>query len=164
MVITYKNLHKLVFPVFLLESGNWDTSDGLLFIDGEVLDDKNQTGKTLGARRVQTPHKNLCILKRMVSNPNGLIKQRTKYFIDNAGRPFIYEKTLMLPLKYLKINKVVKKDTAALIWVKGHNSPFTIPRPPETGYTWAGLLHVKGLPWMLYEYSEKKLKDTRRKV
>ena len=42
MVITYKNLHKLVFPVFLLDSGNWDTSDGLLFIDGEVLDDKNQ--------------------------------------------------------------------------------------------------------------------------
>ena len=58
MVITYKNLHKLVFPVFLLDSGNWDTSDGLLFIDGEVLDDKNQKRKTLGARRVQTPIRN----------------------------------------------------------------------------------------------------------
>ena len=164
MVITYKNLPKLTFPCFLLDSGNWDMADGLLFIDGELLDDKNQSGKTLGARRVQTPHKNLHILKRMVSNRTGLVKQRTKYFIDNAGHPFIYEKTLMLPLKYLKINKVVKKDTAALIWVKGHNFPFTVPRPTETGYTWAGLLHVKGLPWMLYEYSEKKLKDTRRKV
>jgi len=56
------------------------------------------------------------------------------------------------------------KDSATLIRVKGHNSPFTVPRPPEVGYTWAGVLHVQGLPWMLYEYSETKLKDTRRKV
>jgi len=164
MVIGYKNLHKLVFPVFLLDSGNWDASDGLLYLNGLLLDDKNQSGKTLGARRVQTPHGGLYELKKMVSSPNGLLKQSTKYFIDNAGRPFIYEKSLMLPLKYLKINKVVRKDTAALIWVKGHNAPFTVPRPPEVGYTWAGVLHLRRIPWMLYEYSEKKLKDTRRKV
>ena len=164
MVIGYKNIHKLVFPVFLLDSGNWDTADGLLYLNGLLLDDKNQSGKTLGARRVQTPHSGLYDLKKMVSSPNGLLKQSTKYFIDNVGRPFIYEKTLMLPLKYLKINKVVRKDTAALIWVKGHNAPFTVPRPPEVGYTWAGILHIRNLPWMLYEYSEKKLKDTRRKV
>jgi len=164
MVIGYKNIHKLVFPVFLLDSGNWDTADGLLYLNGLLLDDKNQAGKTLGARRVQTPHSSLYDLKKMVASPNGLLKQSTKYFIDNAGRPFIYEKTRMLPLKYLKINKVVRKDTAALIWVKGHNAPFTVPRPPEVGYTWAGILHIRNLPWMLYEYSEKKLKDTRRKV
>jgi len=164
MVIGYKNLHKLVFPVFLLDSGNWDAGDGLLYLNGLLLDDKNQSGETLGARRVQTPHGGLYELKKMVSSPNGLLKQSTKYFIDNAGRPFIYEKSLMLPLKYLKINKVVRKDTVALIWVKGHNAPFTVPRPPEVGYTWAGVLHLRRIPWMLYEYSEKKLKDTRRKV
>jgi hypothetical protein len=164
MVIGFRQIPKLVFPVFLLDSENWEESDGLLFLNNKVLDDTNQSGKTLGARRVQTPHRNLHILKYMITSPNGLLKQKTKYFIDNSGRPFIYEKTTMLPLKYLKISKVELKDSATLIRVKGHNSPFTVPRPPEVGYTWAGVLHVQGLPWMLYEYSETKLKDTRRKV
>ena len=164
MVIGFRQIPKLVFPVFLLDSENWEESDGLLFLNNKVLDDTNQSGKTLGARRVQTPHRNLHILKYMITSPNGVLKQKTKYFIDNSGRPFIYEKTTMLPLKYLKISKVELKDSATLIRVKGHNSPFTVPRPPEVGYTWAGILHVQGLPWMLYEYSETKLKDTRRKV
>jgi len=164
MVIGYRQLPKITFPVFLLPSGNWEESDGLLFLDNDILDDKNQVGKTLGARRMQTPHRNLQVLKHMIAYPNGLLKQRTKYFIDNTGRPFIYEKTTMLPLKYLKISKVELKTSATLITVKGYNAPFTVPRLPETGMTWAGVLHLKGLPWMLYEYSETKLKDTRRKV
>jgi len=164
MVIGYRQLPKITFPVFLLPSGNWEESDGLVFLDNDILDDKNQVGKTLGARRMQTPHRNLQVLKHMIAYPNGLLKQRTKYFIDNTGRPFIYEKTTMLPLKYLKISKVELKTSATLITVKGYNAPFTVPRPPETGMTWAGVLHLKGLPWMLYEYSETKLKDTRRKV
>ena len=164
MVIGFRSIPKITFPVFLLDSENWEEYDGILFLDNKVLDDRNQEGKTLGARRVQTPHKNLQELKYMVEYPNGLLKQRTKYFIDNSGRPFIYEKTTMLPLKYLKISKVELKDSATLIRVKGHNAPFTVPRPPEVGFTWAGILHVQGLPWMLYEYSETKLKDTRRKV
>jgi hypothetical protein len=164
MVIGFRSIPKITFPVFLLDSENWEEYDGILFLDNKVLDDRNQEGKTLGARRMQTPHKNLQELKYMVEYPNGLLKQRTKYFIDNSGRPFIYEKTTMLPLKYLKISKVELKDSATLIRVKGHNAPFTVPRPPEVGFTWAGILHVQGLPWMLYEYSETKLKDTRRKV
>ena len=164
MVIGFRSIPKITFPVFLLDSENWEEYDGILFLDNKILDDRNQQGKTLGARRMQTPHKNLHELKHMVEYPNGLLKQRTKYFIDNRGRPFIYEKTTMLPLKYLKISKVDLKGSATLIRVKGHNAPFTVPRPPEVGYTWAGILHMKGLPWMLYEYSETKLKDTRRKV
>ena len=164
MVIGFRSIPKITFPVFLLDSENWEEYDGILFLDNKVLDDRNQEGKTLGARRMQTPHKNLQELKYMVEYPNGLLKQRTKYFIDNSGRPFIYEKTTMLPLKYLNISKVELKDTATLIRVKGYNAPFTVPRPPEVGFTWAGILHVQGLPWMLYEYSETKLKDTRRKV
>ena len=164
MVIGFRQIPSITFPVFLLPSGNWEEYDGLLFLDNNVLDDRNQTGETLGARRMQTPHRNLHFLKHMVAHPNGLVKQRTKYFIDNSGKPFIYEKTTMLPLKYLKISKVELKDSATLIRVKGFNAPFTVPRPPEVGYTWAGILHIKGLPWMLYEYSETKLKDTRKKV
>ena len=65
MVIGFRGIPKITFPVFLLDSGNWEEYDGLLFLDNMILDDKNQQGKTLGARRVQTPHKNLQVLKRM---------------------------------------------------------------------------------------------------
>ena len=79
-------------------------------------------------------------------------------------RIFIYEKTKSMPLKYLRIKKVIKKEVASLLWVEGCSHPFTIPRPPEQGMNWAGILHLHGLPWMLYEYSETKQKNTHRKV
>jgi len=164
MIVTYRNTDKVQFPVFLLGSGNWSKADGLLFLDNEIVDDKNQRGTTLGARRMQTPHKNLYVLKRMLMSHNGLLKQSTKYFIDNKGMPFIYEKTKFAKLKYLKIKEVQLKDTAALVKVKGYNAPFTVPRPPTTGYDWAGVLHLNGFPWMVYEFSETKLKDSRKKV
>jgi hypothetical protein len=162
--ITYKNTDKIQFPVFLLDSDNWSRADGLLFLENQILDDTNQKGLTLGARRVQTPHKDLYKLKRMLISHNGLLKQSTRYFIDNKGMPFIYEKTKFTKLKYLKIKEVELKGTAALIRVKGCNAPFTVPRPPTTGYVWAGILHLNGFPWMIYEYSETKLKDSRKKV
>ncbi len=164
MLITYKDFNKIAFPAFLLESGNWERVDGLLFCDGQVVDDTNQTGTTLGARRVQSPMKDQYELKKAVTAPNGLMKQDTRCFVDNNGMPFIYDKTLFCKLSYLKIRKIQRKDSATLIWVKGHNAPFTVPRPPEDGKSWAGVLHLHGLPWMLYEYSDTKLKDTRRKV
>ena len=90
--------------------------------------------------------------------------KEVRVFIDSNGMPFIYEKTKLLKLSYLPIKKVIQKDVASLLHVKGSKSPFTIPRPPEQGMTWAGILHLNGFPWMLYEYSDKKLKDTHRKV
>jgi|TARA_B110000285_G_scaffold125989_1_gene142083 hypothetical protein len=164
MVITYKTVHKVSFPLFLLYSEEWERADGLLFIEGRCVDDRNQVGKTLGIRRVQTPYPELYPLNKAVTSHNGILKQGTKYFIDSNGIPFIYEKTKFLHLKYLHIDKVTNKQSASLITVKGHRSPFTVPRPPSDGYDWAGILHLHGIPWMLYEYSETKLKDSKRKV
>lgn len=164
MVITYKNLHKVAFPVYLLYNENWELVDGLLFLEGKCLDDTNQPGKTLGIRRVQTPYPDLYPLRKAITSHNGILKQKIRCFIDSNGVPFIYEKTKFLPLKYLHIEKIAQKESASLIYVKGHKTPFTIPRPPEYGYDWAGILHLHNMPWMLYEYSETKLKDGKRKV
>jgi hypothetical protein len=164
MLLTFRDFTKITFPAFLMDSSNWEISDGLFFCEGKLVDDYNQMGTTIGARRMQTPFKDKYELKKAVSAPNGLMKQSTKYFVDSKGKPFIYEKTKLVPLKYMKIKKVERKEYATLIWVKGHNAPFTVPRPPEDGKTWAGVLHLHGIPWMLYEYSDEKLKDTRRKV
>ena len=163
-MITYNTIHNLEFPIFLLDSGNWELADGILFLDEQVLDDRNQSGATLGARRLQSPFNDLVPLRKMISTPNGVLKQSTSYFIDNKGVPFTYIKTRFLPLKYLKIKRVEKKGTGSLVFVKGSTVPFTVPRPPDPEMVWAGVLHLHKLPWMLYEYSATKLKDTRRKV
>lgn len=164
MVVTYSNLHKVVFPVFPIGSSNWSQSDGLLYLDNEILDDKNMAGLTLGARRIQTPFHSLYTLKKCIETPIGVIKQSKSTFIDNNGTPFIYSKTRFLPLRYHKIERIVRKGTASLLWLKGISYPFTVLRPPLLEFSWAGILHFNSAPWALYEYSEDKKSDTRRKV
>lgn len=164
MVITLKTVNKIKFPVYVIPSGNWDSADGLLFLDGELVDDKNMPGATLGVRRLQTPHKKLLRLTKQLSTHIGLLKQPTRTFIDSNGTPFIYEKTKMCTVKYFRIKRIERKEVATVLWVQGVPSPFTVPRPPEDGMLWAGILHYHGLPWLLYEYSETKKPDTRRKV
>lgn len=164
MIITYREISRIEFPVYKLPSSNWQLIDGLLFLDDKLVDDRNQPGKTLGIRRLQTPHGNLCNLKQCIDSHRGILKQTDKCFIDTFGKPFIYEKTKNCTLSYYKIRKVEQKDFASLVWVKDVKQPFPVPRPPSDGMSWAGILHLHGLPWMLYEYSDSQKKSTSRKV
>jgi hypothetical protein len=164
MVIQYNTISKIRFPVYIMPSGNWDRQDGLLFLEGQIIDDKNMSGDTLGIRRVQTPHKNLYPLKHQIENFRGLLKSKVNTFIDTNGFPFIYEKTEFCKLKYYRIQAVQQKDTASVLTLHGVKNRFVIPRPPATEMRYAGVLHYGKVPWILYEYSEELLKDTRRKV
>ena len=102
MIVTYKDVQCVTFPVFKITGSNWTYSDGLLFLENQLLDDKNMSGETLGIRRVQTPFENLYPLRNALINHIGIIKQTTKTFIDSRGEPFIYDKTL-IRLKYTKL-------------------------------------------------------------
>ena len=165
MLITYKNLKDVTFPVFLLGSSNWDLRDGLLFLDGVLLDDQNMPGKTLGQRRLQSPFKSLYPLKKGIMQPVGILKQAgNKAYIDSIGKLFVYEKTIMAVLKFQKIRRVEKRETYSLLWVSNVSYPFEIPRPPDSENKWVGILYIKGFPWLLYQYSRERLKDTRRKI
>jgi len=164
MIVTYRTVNRLSFPVFLLPSDNWDIQDGLVYIENGLLDDRNMPGDTLGIRRLQTPQKGLWKLSKAVDTLAGIIKQRTHYFIDSKGILFTYEKTKYCRLKYYRVRKVERKIVASLLWVEGIKSPFTIPRPPKESSIWAGILHLDDVPWMLYEYSMEKHPNTRRKV
>ena len=164
MIITYRDVQHVTFPVYQIPSDNWNYSDGLLFVDDLLVDDTNQPGETLGLRRMQTPFKDIMRLNRALVNHVGIIKQTKKTFIDSRGMPFIYEKTQFCKLKYYKISRVEHREVASLLWVHKVTIPFTIPRPPYEGRSWAGILHIEDAPWMLYEYAEEKLKDTRRRV
>lgn len=164
MVIQYKNINKIKFPVYILPSGNWSRQDGLLFLDEKIVDDRNMSGDSLGIRRLQTSHKNILPLKHQIDNFRGMIKSKEKHFIDTNGIPFIYEKTEFCKLKYYRIKSIVQKDTLSLLRLDGVKQPFVIPRPPASEMQYAGVLHYKSLPWVLYEYSEDRREDTRRKV
>lgn len=164
MNITYKYLNSLNYPVFRLPSDNWGSRDGLLRVDGLIVDDKNMPGETLGKRRLQTPFRDLLKLKWAYMNPLALIKEKSGPYIDNTGRVFIYEKTKFCKLDYYKIRKIDKRGHYSLLWLHGINFPTEIPRPPGPEFRWAGLLHLNDAPWMLYEYSKIRLPKSRKKV
>jgi hypothetical protein len=162
MVITYSTQNRVAYPVYVLPSNEWTLSDGVVFLEGKVLDDTNQRGKTLGRRRIQTPFRNLYSIRRMAHNWIGILKSEHKHFIDSNGLCFTYSKTMFAELKYLHIKQIVKKEKNCILKVVG--GQFVIPRPPGSQIKYAGILHHEGYPWALYNYSELKLKTGRRKV
>ena len=68
MVIQYKSINKVRFPVYAMKSDDWHITDGLLFLEGKILDDRNMPGDTLGIRRLQTPHKALVRLAHQIDD------------------------------------------------------------------------------------------------
>lgn len=164
MSLTYKNFSKITFPVYRLPSDDWYSRDGMLYVDNKLVDDKNQPGDTLGTRRLQTSFKELLPLNKAAETIVALIKQTSGSYIDTKGKCFTYIKTKFCQLKYYKIHRVDLKEVASVLWLDGVRIPFTIPRPPPHTVSWAGVLHLDGLPWILYDYAAERPKDTRRKV
>jgi hypothetical protein len=99
---------KYKFPVYVVHTDNIDMIDGILWIEDQVLDDKNMSGETLGKRRLQTPMKSLYPLRYMITDTVELIKHRGNFYIDSTGMFFRYYKQKSIPLKYHKIRKVAK--------------------------------------------------------
>lgn len=164
--LDFNNLKNVAFPVYGLNTDEYIYRDGLLVNEHtlKVLDDKNQSGETLGLRRLQTPHK-LEKLQRSFPDFGALLfNTRRPFYIDNKGRAFEYKKTFFAKIKYLKILKVVKKDIASVIVVEGLNSPLVIERPPPLGADYAGILYLKHLPWKVLHYTENKEPDMKKKV
>lgn len=129
-----------------------------------MVDDRNMPGKTLGVRRIQCGRRDLVPLKKAVFNIPQLLRSNKKFFIDTAGKPFIYQKTYSSRLKCYKITKVHKKETASILHLHGVNSPFTVDAPPPAEAKFARLLHMGNLPWLLYDYVPLVTKETYRRV
>ncbi len=155
---------KIKFPIWVINSDNIWEQDGIIFIDDKVLDDRNQKGDTVGKRRLQTPLKNLFNLKFQIDDYIGLIKHRGKNYVDSGGKHIYYEKTKYTPLKCHKIMRVEDHLLSSTVWLKDITFSFKVKRPPTSRKSWAQVLYLNGLPWLIYDYLEQKVEDTRRKV
>lgn len=166
MEITYRDFEKLEWPIYRIPSDVWDYKDGLVYVNGKIVDDRNVKEDTIGLRRMKTPFRDkLLRLSRAITTYEGIIKYGHKYFIDTKGRLFVYTKTEKVKLQYKKIERIERKDVATYIKIKGwREMDFKVPRPPEPEMLYAGILLLKGFPWLLYEFSEIPRKDTWRLV
>lgn len=161
--LTYKQiLRKVIFPVYKINSEDFYIRDGLVLLNEGVLDDMNQPGKTVGARRLQTPHK-LQNLRTTYQEFLDIVQENPKYLMDNNGKLFSYEKTQWEKVVSYKIRKKELKDTHTRIWLRGVNFPFITASPPF-GQEWAQVLTLNKRPWLLWGFSEEKLPDNRRKI
>jgi hypothetical protein len=163
MVITYKDLGLINFPIYGLPSDDLNVEDGLLLLDHLVVDDRNQIGDTLGKRRLQSPHK-LHRLSAMFEDIGSMLQSKFRIFVDNKGYCFIYEKTKYSVVKYHKILEVKDKETYTALKVSKLNFPIIVKRPPPVTMEWIGLLYFENKPWLPYEYSEVNCKAVRRKI
>jgi hypothetical protein len=162
MIRNYKHIPNIVWPIYRIEDDDWHVSDGLVLYKGGILDDRNMPGDSLGLRRLQTPHRNLYPLKLGKYTIPELLK--FKYYIDSAGKCFIYEKTVVMPLKYHLIKKVEKKETVSIAWLADIGFPFELRNPPLERAKYARVLYLHNTPWLIYDFTELKGKDTTRKI
>ena len=161
----FKDIKNVQFPVYALPSSDWYRQDGVLFIDdGKVLDDTNMPGTTLGVRRLQCGRTDLCKLKRAYIDFNSMLQSKRRTLIDSKGTPFIYKLTINSPLIHHSITEVELKEDHSIIRLKNIGYPMSIPRPPYGDARYARVLYFKGLPWMIYDFSEERGKDSYRRV
>ena len=152
------------FPLYVVHTDEVMEADGILWIEDQVLDDKNMSGETLGKRRLQTPMKSLYPLRYMINDEIELIKHQGKFFIDSKGEFIIYEKKEKVQLRYHKILKVERLRGRSIIKVKDIPFPFDVLRPTSSEEKWAGVLYRKGIPWKLYETVKERKNNTWRKI
>jgi len=155
---------EIQFPLFVVHTDEITFVDDILWVENFVLDDRNMKGTTLGIRRLQSPMKSIYPLKYMIKDIPAYLQHQGKYYIDTLGHFFTKEKNYTAELKYHKILRVDKKLTVSVLWLKDCPFPFTLERPLPESCTWAGILYREGIPWILYDVSEDKKKDTWRKV
>ncbi len=157
-------LEDIRFPLYVVHSDEVIRRDGVLWVDGAVLDDTNVEGQSIGERRLRTPLKNLYDLKYQIEDFGGLMKHRGRFYIDSTGKFFIYEKSKSAKLKYHLIGKLEQKDVATLMWIQGIPFPFELPRPPDHTMRYAGILYINDKPSFVYEFSSTLKKDSWRKI
>lgn len=174
-------IQSITFPVYPLRPFEkiLKGSQGAVFIQDKlgdiyILDDTSKIGN-FGRRRLalrlqlaDSDTIKLYKLKKSCHNLSELLsnvrKVKSKTYVDNTGKVFSYTPSVFVPLKYYKILKVqILEGKRSFLVLDGLPQKIPVPRPPPDDMNWAGILlsHTGNI---LYEYSDKKLKDSIRKI
>lgn len=169
--------NNIQFPVYKLGTEKPQEINGVVFYQRsykdkskpdvfKIIDDRNQSGATLSLRRLKVLSLggNLQKIDTAVFFLGDLIKlsnSRT-WFIDSAGKYFIYTKSVTCKLKFRRIKAHIPIQGGHIIEVDGIESRFkTLYYSPEFKY--AGVLEVNS-GYILYGLYAEQPKDTIRKI
>jgi hypothetical protein len=153
-------LTALVWPVFRIGVNPPNTSDGLLYIANEsidqesnmrinayVIDDKNIDRPTLGLRRLTIDKKDLYPLHTAIYTLQDLVKLSSPktWFIDNSGQVFQYKKSTRAKLQTYKINQVLPvSGIGCVLEIQGFSERFKSLTVPSNTEKYAGILTYNG--------------------
>jgi len=136
--------------------------DGLLELDGKVIDNKNLPESTLGKRRLRLPANTLYPLRTMFSTLQQVIKHKNSVFIDNTGKLIMlrYDKYHTIISRRIKETRMVGRNSYYLrietvpYWIYFSNYVNTIDTP------WANLISLpRG--YVIYSITEEPTNRTR---
>mgnify|MGYP005666973545 CR=1 FL=1 len=161
--ITIDNASRIKFPLYVLP-GEPIVLDGLVFQDGNAVDDRNVNLPTLGERRMHSPQKLGKIKKGYLDIVSFLKDAKTPivWGLDNNGTIIKYRKTRFERVTCHRIRKTIKKDWYSILLLEGINFPIEVSNPPSDSY--AQLLNFKGWPWKLYNTTPIEVPTTRKRV
>lgn len=160
-------LEEISFPIYKLRQYiKMYEEDNIVYIISPklgttILDNKNLNWNTLSKRRIHINEKILYPLnKQIVPNIEELIHQCGGTFIDSNGTIFSYKKQKFYKLKYYKILKVLNN----FLYIEEFSYPFNLYKVIDIiKFPYVGILNYCG-GYILYHFSEEKLKDTRVKL
>ncbi len=167
--IQHKNLANIEFPLYTITMNYkniWEEFN-ILYIETPsgiyILDNKNLDGNTVGKRRLKINNSKKYMPRSTISTVAQLIKSNNSTFIDNTGIVFKYKKTKLVPLKYYAAKEVIKLNDYCIVILKGIDYPIKTNCRDAYGIEYVGLLHTN-MGYILYEFSDERRKDTRRKI
>lgn len=164
----HKKLTEIKFPIYAITSSYlkiWEEF-GVLYIrtkKEKILDNKNVDGATLGSRRAKISTDSLYKLKGTIFNVPQLLNSKYNVFIDTNGMVFKYVKHSFVPLKYHKVKSLIKKENGCIVSIKDTTLMLNIPYRDALNIKYVGILHSQ-LGDILYEFTDERKKDTRKKI
>lgn len=102
-------------------------------------------------------------LRKALWNFKDLLNSGFLCFVDYSGRVYYYEKKTFYPLVYRKILSRKYTNTTTVFKIENINSVFEVRGKLNPEAKYAGLL-VIDRGYLLYEVTNKKLKDSKRKI
>ena len=127
------------------------------------LEDKHNT---FPFRRIQAQRLNdykLYPLKKPIWSLKDLVKSGLLTFVDYKGNIYNYKKQKFYPLVYRKILSRKYTENTTIFKIENINSVFEVKGKLNLKAEYAGLLRIdRG--YLLYEVTNEKLKDSKRKI